>query len=118
MKSNKEILDEFGKIIIKSVYDNQFRFIKNNVRDLAQTEGYKNLFSSMTEIQKIEIENYTKEILKGSLFDFLKMFEENDQFKIVYDQDGQQFDLNKISEMLKAEPIIENGWISRFSEIK
>jgi len=116
MKDNKDILDEFGRFLIQNAFDGNFRFIKNKVEDLAQTKGYENLFNSMSNEEKIEIENYTKEILKGSLFDFLKIFEENVQFKIVYEENGQQVDLNKISEMLKAEPIIENGWIERFSE--
>ncbi|WP_264847182.1 hypothetical protein [Capnocytophaga catalasegens] len=39
----------------------------------------------------------------------LGIFEENEQFKLIYEENGKQVDLMKISEMLKAEPIIENG---------
>lgn len=116
MKSNKEILDNFGELLVKEVFDNQYRFILNEVEDLKQTDGYRNLFRSMDENQKKEMENYTKEILKGSLFDFLKIFEENEEFKIVFFESERDIDLNKISEMLKSEPIIENGWIDRFSD--
>ncbi|MFS4418470.1 hypothetical protein [Maribacter sp. 2307ULW6-5] len=70
----------------------------------------------MSDIQKEEIERYTNEILKGSIFDFLRIFEENEQFKIIYQENGKQVNLVEISEMLKAEPIIENGWIARFSK--
>jgi len=116
MKSNKEILDEFGQIIVNEVFDNQYRFILNKTEDLALTEGYEELFSKMDANQKKEIENYTKELLSGALFDFLKIFEENEQFKIIFEEGNQKADLNKISEMLKSEPIIENGWIDKFSE--
>jgi len=116
MKSKKEILDCFGELLVQEVFDNQYRFILNKVEDLKHTDGYKNLFHSMDEIQKKEIENYTKEILKGSLFDFLKIFEENEEFKLIYSENDTNIDLNQISEMLKSEPIIENGWIDRFSE--
>ncbi|MGV4460298.1 hypothetical protein ACQ1Q5_02060 [Ornithobacterium rhinotracheale] len=117
MKSNQEILDEFGNILIQNVYDNQLRFIMNSIKDLSQTEGYKNLFKDMNEIQKKEIEKYTKEILSGALFDFLNLLEENYQYKLIYGNTcDNQLDLNKISENLKAEPIIENGWIDRFSK--
>lgn len=116
MKSDKQILDEFGKLIIDEVFDNQYRFIKNKVEDLSQTEGYKQLFTNMTPNQKQEIENYTYQVLKGALFDFLRVFEENEEYKLIYEEDTLQVDLNKISEMLKAEPIIENGWIERFSK--
>ncbi|MCT4615418.1 MAG: hypothetical protein N4A49_11150 [Marinifilaceae bacterium] len=117
MKRN--ILDEFGRLMIKEVFDNQYKFILNSVIDLSNTQGYENLFKNMSCVQKKEMENYTKEILKGVLFDFLRIFEENEQFKLVYDDGEKQINLNEISEMLKAEPIIENGWIERFSkEIK
>jgi hypothetical protein len=118
MKNNKEILNEFGKLLINKVYDNQYRFILNSIKDLSITDGYKNLFSGMDIIQKKEIENYTQEILKGALFDFLNLFEENEEFKLIYEESEQQVDLTKISEMLKAEPIVENGWIDKFSKYK
>ncbi|CAI9429322.1 MULTISPECIES: hypothetical protein [Weeksellaceae] len=117
MKSNNKILNEFGNILIENVYDNQLRFIMNSIKDLSQTEGYKNLFKDMNGIQKKEIEKYTKEILSGALFDFLNLLEENDEYKLIYGNTcDNQLDLNKISENLKAEPIIENGWIDRFSK--
>lgn len=115
MNINK-ILDQFGNLVATEMFDSQYRFILNKVKDLAQTEGYKNLFNSMSAEQKSEIEFYTREILKGSAFDFLRIFEEHPEFKIVYEENEHQVDLNKISEMLKAEPIIENGWIERFSK--
>ena len=116
MTPKTEILNDFGKLVAQEVFDSQYKFILNKVQDLAQTEGYINLFKGMNQQQKLEIEYYTREILKGTLFDFLRIFEEHPEFKIVYEEDGKQADLNKISEMLKAEPIIENGWIKRFSQ--
>jgi hypothetical protein len=53
---------------------------------------------------------------KDTIFAFLGLFEENPVFKLIYEENKQQIDLSKISEMLKAEPIIENGWIQRFSQ--
>jgi len=116
MKSNKEILEQFGNLLTSEVFDSQYRFILNEVSDLSQTNGYTNLFQKMNDVQKKEIEYYTREILEGALFDFLRIFEEHPEFKIVYEENGEQIDLNKISEMLKAEPIIDNGWIKRFSK--
>lgn len=116
MKTNAEILDEYGKLVAQKVFDSQYIFILNSVKDLSATEGYKELFGAMNVQQKKELEFYTRELLKGTLFDFLKIFEEHENFKLIYEENGRQVDLNKISEMLKAEPIIENGWIEKYSE--
>ena len=116
MKSNQEILDRFGQLLVESVFDNQYRFIKNNIETLTKTEGYQSLFDQMTEKQKTELEFYTREILAGALFDFLKIFEEHPEFKIIYTETSRTIDLNEASEMLKAEAIIEDGWIRRFSK--
>lgn len=115
---SQEILDKFGELLIKEGFDNQLKFIKNSLSDLQQTDGYKNLFENMSSIQKTEIENYTSELLKGLIFDLLRVFEENENFKIVYEENDNQINLNELSEMLKAELIIPNGWIDKFSDYK
>ncbi len=114
----KEILDKFGKLLISEVFDNYYSFIKNDLRDLKATDRYKNLFATMDETQKGELEKLEYELLSGMLFDFLRIFEENREFKIIYEKEGNQIDLYQISEMLKAEPNINGGWIERFSQYK
>ncbi len=118
MKTNEEILNEFGQKVIEDCFDNQLKFILNNVDDLVQTEEYKNLFHNMSVVQKEELENYSKQLLEGVIFDFLKIFEEYPEFKIIYEENDKQINLNEISEMLKAEHLEEDGWIKRFSNYK
>ncbi|MEW7279743.1 hypothetical protein ABW636_14210 [Aquimarina sp. 2201CG1-2-11] len=115
MKSNQEILDEFGKLLVNNVFDQNYRMINNSVETFENTDGYKNLFKGMNSIQKKEIEGLVYALLENMLFEFLKVFEEYDQFKIYFEENSQKINLVEISEMLKAEPVIENGWIARFS---
>jgi very-short-patch-repair endonuclease len=115
MQSNTEILNAFGELIVREVFDNQYKFILNKADNLAQTDGYKNLFSGMNPVQKKEIEFYTQEFLKGAIFDFLQIFEDCKNFKIIYEEDDTQVNLHEISEMLKTEIINENGWVKKFS---
>ena len=114
--NDQEILNLFGKLIIKEAYDNHAGLVKNDLEGLKKTARFKNLFANMTPIQKSELENLSFEILSGQLFDFLRIFEEHEAFKIIYESEGKKVDLVKISEMLKAEPVIEGGWIDRFSQ--
>lgn len=113
---NQEILNLFGKLLITEAFDNNAELVNRSLEDLKQTERFEHLFSDMNNTQKAELENLSYEILSGILFDFLRIFEENKDFKIIYESDGQQVDLVKISEMLKAEPLIKDGWIDQFSK--
>jgi hypothetical protein len=119
MKTDVEILDEFGQIVTKDVYDELFYFISNDLDVLVKSEGVENLFANMSLIQKRELEEYIHKLLEGVLFQFLKIVDENRQFKLIYeDENGEVRDLNKISDMLKAEHLTEYGWIQRFSKYK
>jgi hypothetical protein len=121
MKTNQEILDEFGKLVVNNILDRYYKGIKKII-----DVGYKNptmlhynkLFEALNKEEKELLYNFEKENINSLLFDFLSLFEENPSFKIIYEEDGQQVDLNKISEMLKAELFIEGGWTARFSKFK
>ncbi|WP_440120995.1 hypothetical protein [Tenacibaculum sp. Ill] len=106
MKTNEEILDDFGKEVINTVFDFNYVMLKSNINN--------NLKKGTLDNKKISF--FSEETLRSVLFDFLKIFEENEEFKLYYEKDGQKVNLVEISEMLKAEPIIENGWIERFSK--
>lgn len=121
MESNKEILDKLGKKIIEDCFDPTLE----NLNSLRKKENPPIIFEKYVEFLKkmdnndFEILNkYLRESLGNFLFDILRIFEENDQFKLYYEAEGQKINLVEISENLKAEPIIEDGWIDRFSEEK
>jgi len=119
MKSNKEILDIFGKYVGSDAFDSSYgsiiEVLDGSCPNLMMKDKVE-LFNRFSDKEKKVIKEYIYELISGTLFDFLRIFEEHQEFKIVYEEEGTQIDLNKISEMLKAEPIIENGWIERFSK--
>jgi len=119
MKSNKEILDIFGKYVGSDAFDSSYgsiiEVLDGSCPNLMMKDKVE-LFNIFSDKEKKVIKEYIYELISGTLFDFLRIFEEHQEFKIVYEEEGTQIDLNKISEMLKAEPIIENGWIERFSK--
>ncbi|CAM1345106.1 hypothetical protein [Tenacibaculum amylolyticum] len=119
MKSNKEILDEFGEKIIQDSFDP----IISNILSLRQKENplpifknYCDLLQNLNEKDFTILQEYLKDRISSSIYNFLRFFEENENFKIIYQENEKQINLLEISEMLKAEPIIENGWIERFSK--
>tara|TARA_R110002050_G_scaffold204522_4_gene340177 strand:+ start:106016 stop:106405 length:390 start_codon:yes stop_codon:yes gene_type:complete len=120
MKSNKDILDEFGELIATTAFDSQYgsliQVLNGEGNQFLRLKSLVDLFDRFNVDEKVEIQNYIFNLISGTLFDFLKIFEENEQFKLIYDENGKQINLLEISEMLKAEPIIKNGWIERFSK--
>jgi hypothetical protein len=119
MKINQEILDKFGKIVVKSVFDDNFSYLNQILTGKTkwgQGKKYTNVFQKLENSDKKIIEEFFFEYLKTNIFSFLSIFEENEEFKLYYEENNQKVNLVEISEMLKAEPIIENGWIERFSK--
>ncbi|WP_262713273.1 hypothetical protein [Aquimarina algiphila] len=43
MKTSKEILDQFGEILISNVFDQNLKMMNNDIQTFANKEGYKNL---------------------------------------------------------------------------
>jgi hypothetical protein len=121
MKTNQEILDNLGKIIIKNVYDDGVNYLyelRNNKTKWGTGKEYTDVFNKLDKGDVDILTKYITETIRTTIFGIIGVFEENPEFKIIYEEDEQQVDLTKISEMLKAELIIENGWIARFSKFR
>lgn len=119
MKKNKEILDQFGEYVGSDAFDSSYGSIVEILNGTCPNQMVQDkveLFNRFSSEEKKVIREYVYELISGTLFDFLRIFEEHPEYKIIYEENGRQVDLNKISEMLKAEPIIDNGWIQRFSK--
>ena len=119
MKTNQEILDTIGEEIIKFSFDSAI----GNLLSLRIKENppvifkeYVELFKKMNNKDFSILQKYLEESIGDTIFNILRIFEEDGRFKHIYEEDGKQIKLVEISEMLKAEPIIENGWIERFSK--
>jgi catalase (peroxidase I) len=119
MKTNQEILNFFGRIIIEDCFDPTYAnidSIKNRENPPQFGEEYSNLFKKLSDSDFEILKKYISTSLGALLFDVLRIFEEHKEFKLTYEDDDQQVDLTKISDSLMTEPIIENGWIERFSK--
>jgi len=119
MKSEREILDEYGTLIVNKILDRYYKGLKREITEgikNANSQKYNQVFSRLTDEEKDLMREYIIENLNSLVFDLLGLFEENDQFKIYFESSDQRVNLVEISEMLKAELIIENGWIKRFSK--
>ena len=119
MKTNQEILDTIGEEIIKFSFDPAI----GNLLSLRIKENppvifkeYVELFKKMNNKEFSILQKYLEESIGDTIFNILRIFEEDERFKLIYEEDGKQVNLVEISEMLKAEPLRENGWIERFSK--
>ena len=119
MKTNQEILDTIGEEIIKFSFDPAI----GNLLSLRIKENppvifkeYVELFKKMNNKDFSILQKYLEESIGDTIFNILRIFEEDERFKLIYEEDGKQVNLVETSEMLKAEPIIENGRIEQFSK--
>jgi len=119
MKSNQEILDKLGELIVKNIIDHNYKGVEKIIFKGTPNPIRKKYFNAFNELSQDNKDLIKQFIIKNNntlIFEFLKIFEEYEEFKLIYEEDGKQVNLVEISEMLKAEPIIEDGWIARFSQ--
>lgn len=122
MKKEDVILDSFGEKVILNVYDDNLKYLKNVLKGTTKWgvgKEYTDVFQKLdANDRKLVLDFYRKQC-ETVIFSFLSIFEENQKFKIIYDEYGKYVNLVEISEMLKGEPLGDEGWIARFSkEIK
>ena len=118
---NQDILDNFGRKLISQILDRYYMWTLKEIDEgiTNPTRAHFNaIFKQLDTESKQELKNYILEGLNSIMFDMLCFFEENEEFKLIYESENKQVDLVKISENLKAELIIEGGWIDRFSEYR
>lgn len=120
MKTSNEILDHLGEKIISECYDPGILYIdqlrhKDNAPFIIADEI--NFVKSLTEDQIDGLKKLIHRTQSNFLFAFFRIIEENeDKYKLTYEENGSTVNLANISESLKAEHLIENGWIDKFSK--
>ncbi len=119
MKSNEEILETLGKIIVSKVFDQFYQGLNKIIYEGTPNplnKKYHEIFDKLLKEDKDLLREYSVKNTTSVIFDMLNIFEENENFKLIYEENGKQVNLVEISEMLKAEPLSEYGWIAKFSE--
>lgn len=120
MNNNQEILDLFGVYVVSQVYDDSMKYLKELIEGSTKWgtgKEYTDVFQKLSPNDRKVLYKYVDDTMRTVIFGLLGIFEENEKYKIVYENNGGgQVDLNKISEMLKAELSRENGWIDWFSK--
>ena len=120
MNNNQEILDLFGVYVVSQVYDDSMKYLKELIEGSTKWgtgKEYTDVFQKLSPNDRKVLYKYFDDTVRTVIFGLLGIYEENEKYKIVYENNGGgQVDLNKISEMLKAELSRENGWIDRFSK--
>jgi len=120
MKTNQEILDRLGNLIITDCFDKGINFVDQLRKNKTTPQILKkemDFVKSLTEDQVDGLKQLIHRTQNNFLFNFLKIFEEyGDEYKIIYKEENEEKNLVEISEMLKAEHMIDGGWIERFSK--
>lgn len=116
---NSQILDHFGRKIIDRILDRYYKSVPMEIEFGTQNPNrihYYSMFQKMDKDDKVLLSKYINILLESIIYDFLNFFEESEEFKLIYKSGDTEVNLAEISEMLKAELIIEGGWIDRFSK--
>jgi len=112
-----KILEAFGKLATESVFNPTIKrietfSIKETVPEIFNY--YSSLIQNLSNSEYDTFLQYARDINSSFIFDFLKIFEENNESKMTLTEGTRMIDLNEISEMIKTEHLGEGGWINKF----
>lgn len=108
-------LDDLGSTIIKMVRDrsiDKFDKICSGTLRSRRAIELNELLSSFDEQQKEIIKILVEECVDNTIFNFLFMFEEDEDKELLV----SGVNANDISDGLSGELFTEDGWIARFSK--
>ncbi|AFI90487.1 hypothetical protein EXT68_22295 [Pectobacterium parmentieri] len=113
--TDKDILDDFGSATMRMVRDRSLdKFEKIQLGTLKSQKGIElyDLLSGFDEEQKNIIKYLVAESIDNTIFNFLFMFEEDEDKNILV----SGVNVGEISDGLSGELFTEDGWINRFSQ--
>lgn len=120
MENRREILDHFGKVLMKEVRDQTIDFMHRFIAERMKSEECKELHKEVQSFSQEQIETLKKFInhaVDSTLFNFFCMISWKEEFDLVmYDKDQKPISLEKISDELRGELFTEEGWIEMFSK--
>lgn len=104
--NKQDYLKQFGKILMENGYYSPIKECKgyvynqprNNVVLDKFLSDFKSLITKATDVEKESIVLMVESILESSVFNILKIFDENKQFKLKYVIEGKEYDLQEIAE--------------------
>ena len=114
MKSNNQILEDLGKKLIQECLDPLYYPNKISAKNIAELDNDIKVLHHLSDIDLNQVSFIVNTRLEYLLFNFIRFFEENNEYKFLYENK----DLTTVSEDFKSELVGENGWIERFSQVK
>jgi len=121
-EQKREILDYFGKQVIMfrdSDLDIAINYATGKSINPIKAEQYS-ILSTLSHEQRESINDLLSETITSTIFNFLNMFEENDdKMELIIKKDGQEYNMVEISEKMGSEIACyeDTGWIQRFSKV-
>lgn len=94
-------LEELGKFIIKEIYNDVVATLEKDLFNIFEGLGQETTnktFNSKLAITKENLLDINKEAIKTVIFEILKIFDENSQYKLMYDKDNLLSDLQEVAE--------------------
>lgn len=118
-EKNNLILEKFGKILIKEVFDASLERLNNIVDGNVKAPKLLTLHQELKNVDKNNVDimrNFAKECIQNTLHNFLWMIEQSDGFDLVAKIDDQTTSLKEISDGLCGELYTKEGWIEKYSK--
>jgi hypothetical protein len=121
MKTNEEILIEFGKLLVEKGFDwslSDFENLRTFSKSLKINDPQITYLQSLSKEDYEKLLTFIPYLLMIQLIGVLSIFQaEESQYRLIYNGNESNIDLATISDGLSTEVATEYGWVSQFSKV-
>jgi hypothetical protein len=119
--SEREAVNEFGKLAVREVYDRALEFLQDTM-----TRGMKGVkpdplhlaYRTLDPQSAAVLRRFVVEAVDQTFAQFLDFFDVHEIPVCFRTDSGEVVDVRGVSDGLAAEPYNERGWIAQFSKFK
>jgi len=113
-------LEYFGKLVVENAHDYLLKGMFYKILDSSMSDGldnkWKQILVGLDKKDLAIMELVLHRYLDVYLFELLKIFEENDEFKLSFSNGTEMIELKDLSGFLPSEGAREDGWFENYSE--
>jgi hypothetical protein len=121
MPKNANVLDEFGEMVVRDVYDHVISLMADMMSSPSLDPSWQRIHTAYTTLDDRSakvVQSLVMDAIDQTFANFLNFFDAREIKVMMNSKGGKTVDVVELSDGLAVEPYTDEGWIARYSKFK